>query len=397
MAIDGGAPVRNEFMPFGVPSITDDEINEVVDTLKSGWIGTGHKAQRFEHEFARYTGADHAVAVSSCTAALHLALLALDCGPGDEVVTSDLTFVATTNAILHSGATPVVADVDATTWNVTAETLAAACSPRTKALLPVHFGGLACELDAIYDFADEHGIAVVEDCAHAVGTERRGRRLGSTPGVSCFSFYANKNLTTSEGGMLTTPAEDLAARIVTWRLHGLDQDAWHRFQTTELLRSWCTYPGFKYNLTDLAASLGIHQLARLDTMLEQRESLATQLDPVVDSLPGASRQPRPTDRSEGRHGLHLYAITIDPSAFTVDRDHVVQALRAENIGAAIHYEPVHRHPYYEQLLGVGDADRPVASAVGSTILSLPLTPAMSPADLDDVANALERVLVHYRR
>lgn len=396
-AIEGGPPVRDSFLPFGTPSITEAEIDEVVATLRSGWIGSGEKVQRFEGEFGSYVGADHAVAVNSCTAALHLSLLAAGCCEGDEVITSALTFAATANAIVHTRAKPVLADIDPATLNVTASTIEPHITSRTRALIPVHFGGLPCELDDIYQLAAENGLTVIEDCAHAVGAEYRGRMIGNSKGSCCFSFYANKNLTTAEGGMVTTPDADVAERVSEWRLHGLDRDAWKRFHAKELNLSWCTYPGFKYNLTDLAASMGIHQLQRLPAMLATREEYAALLDPVIDSYPEIRRQFRSSDIGESRHALHLYVIIIDPQAFTVERNHLVAALRAENVGAAIHYEPLQRHPFYRNLLSIEDDDVPDASEVGSNILSLPLTPSMTKEDLLDVIAALEKVLRFYRR
>ncbi|MDP1794461.1 MAG: DegT/DnrJ/EryC1/StrS family aminotransferase, partial [Acidimicrobiales bacterium] len=250
-------------------------------------------------------------------------------------------------------------------------------------------------LNEIYGFAEDRGVAVIEDCAHAVGAEYKGRMIGSFAGFSCFSFYANKNLTTAEGGMVTTPDAEAAANLAVWRLHGLDRDAWKRFHTREVMISSCVYPGFKYNLTDLAASLGLHQLARLPAMLDRREGLASRLDGLIDSLDGVTQQARVADRSEGRHALHLYAVIIDPAAFRVDRNHLIAALRAENIGGAIHYEPVHRQPYYAERLGLPDDALPNSSRIGSNIISIPAQDSMSDADFDDVLTATERVLRYY--
>jgi dTDP-4-amino-4,6-dideoxygalactose transaminase len=397
LAIEGGRPVRAEFLPFGRPSITQDEIDEVVQTLRSGWIGSGKKVQTFEQMFAAFVGADRAVAVNSCTAALHLSLLAAGCGPGDEVITSDLTFVATANAIVHAGAEPVLADIDRTTLNVTAATIAPHIGPRTRAIVPVHFGGLPCELVEIYKLAANHGLTVIEDCAHAAGAEYRGQRLGSFDGFSCFSFYANKNLTTGEGGMVTTPHSEAGDQISMWRLHGLGLDAWERFNSPKLLPAWCVYPGFKYNLTDLAASIGLHQLRRLPEMLVVRESHASLLDAATSGWDGIRRQSRPSAGGDGRHALHLYVLLIEPGAFRVDRNQIVAALRAENIGAAIHYEPVHRHPYYRRRLGIEDRELPHSSSVGDTILSLPTSSSMTSRDVEDVIDATDKVLRAYRR
>jgi dTDP-4-amino-4,6-dideoxygalactose transaminase len=395
-ALEGGSPVREQFLPFGSPSITELEIDEVVDTLRSGWIGTGPKCKRFEEEFAEYVGAAHAVAVNSCTSALHLSLLAVGCGPDDEVVTSALTFAATANTIVHTGAAPVLSDVDSETLNVTVDTLEPRLTSKTRAIMPVHFGGLACDLDPIYELAESRGIAVIEDCAHAIGAEYRGRLIGSSAGLSCFSFYPNKNLTTGEGGMVTTSDAEVVDKLSVWRLHGLDRDAWRRFHTKDVMLSWCVYPGFKYNLTDLGASLGLHQLRRLPEMLAVREEYAGLLDQFAGQWAGVRRQYRPAERAEGRHGLHLYTLIIDPGAFSVDRNHLVAALREEGIGAAIHYEALHRHPYYRDLLSVQD-HLPAATSIGQTIMSLPLTPAMSGRDLEDVVDACQKVFSYYRR
>lgn len=388
--------MRDAFLPFGEPSITEEEIDEVVATLRSRWIGTGAKTQRFESDFARYVSATHAVSVSSCTAALHLSLLAAGCGPGDDVVVPSLTFAATANAVVHAGANPVLCDVDAQTFNATVGTIERALTPKTKAVIVVHFGGEPCDLGPIYEFATTRNIKVIEDCAHAVGAEYRGRMIGSFDGFSCFSFYANKNLTTAEGGMVTTPDPEAAAAMSVWRLHGLDRDAWKRFHTREVMISSCVYPGFKYNLTDLAASLGLHQLRRLPAMLDRREAHARRLDDLIESLNGVTAQQRVTDRALGRHGLHLYAVTIDAEAFRVDRNQLIAALRAENIGAAIHYEPLHRQPYYAERLSHVDADFPNASRIGSTILSIPAQDSMSDSDFDDVLEATQRVFSYYR-
>jgi dTDP-4-amino-4,6-dideoxygalactose transaminase len=395
--IEGGTPVRETFLPFSLPSISEEEIADVADTLRSGWLTTGPKVQRFEEDFARFIGSANAVAVNSCTAALHLSLLGVGVGPGDEVIVPDLTFVATVNSVIHTGATPVVADVDPLTWNITAEEIERRITDRTRAVVVVHFAGLPCELDAIYALADDRGIRVIEDCAHAVGAEYRGVPIGATPGPCAFSFYANKNMTTMEGGMLTTSDQELADKARVWRLHGLDRDAWRRFEGAELILSRCGYPGFKYNLTDVAAALGIGQLRRLPMMLERREVLASLYDDGLRTVEGVSTQTRPTSRDVGRHALHLYAVTVDIDAHAMSRDHLLAALRAENIGAALHYEPIHTQPYYARTLGASDQDLPVASRVGSSILSLPLFPDMEDGDVADTLEALGKVLAYYRR
>jgi dTDP-4-amino-4,6-dideoxygalactose transaminase len=396
LAIDGGAPVRIEFLPFGQPCLGEDETREVLDTLQSRWIGTGPRAIRFEEMFADYVQARHALAVNSCTAALHLGLLGYDIGPGDEVITSALTFAATANVIVHTGARPVFADIDPVTLNINPDAIERAISPRTKAIMPVHFGGLACDMDRIMDLANQYELAVVEDAAHAVGTRYRGRMIGSLGNITCFSFYANKNLTTGEGGMVTTDDDDLADRIAVYRLHGLSKHAWQRYSSRRLLLSDALYPGYKYNMPDLLAALGIHQLKRQEGFLEIRERYARIYDDAFANAPGIRLQPRPQG-PEDRHALHLYVLILDLAQFRVTRNEIIAALLAENIGAALHYRALHMHPYYRETYGYQPDDFPVAASVGESILTLPLTPCMTPDDLKEVIQGVNKVLDAYRR
>ncbi len=396
LAIDGGTPVRDTFLAFGRPCLGEEEEREVLDTLRSGWIGTGPKAVRFEQLFTEYVGAEHALAVNSCTAALHLSLLSLGIGPGDEVITTPLTFAATANVIVHTGARPVFADVDPQTLNIRPDAMAAAITPRTRAVMPVHFGGLACAMDEILALARDHGLAVIEDAAHAVGTRYQGRLIGTLGTLTCFSFYANKNLTTAEGGMITTEDDDLADQIAVLRLHGLSKHAWQRYASRKLMLSDSVVPGYKYNMPDLLASLGIHQLAKVEQFLEIRERYAQVYDAELGQLPGVRLQYRPTDGT-GRHGLHLYALILDLDQFRATRNQIIDALLAENIGAALHYRALHTHPYFAETYGYQPEDYPVAADVGESIFSLPLTPGMTEADLDDVVTAVRKVLAAYRR
>lgn len=395
LAIDGGVPVRDDFLVFGSPCLGHEEIEEVVATLRSGWIGTGPKAARFENAFADYVGASHAVAVNSCTAALHLSLLVSDVGPGDEVITSPLTFAATANSIVHCGARPVFVDVEPDTWCIDPQQIPAALTPRTKALIPVHFGGLPADLQQLGSASGE--IPIIEDAAHAIGSVHQGRRIGSHGNLTCFSFYANKNLTTAEGGMITFSDTDLLNRLRTLRLHGLDRDAWQRYQKQGKLHNRLVRPGYKYNMTDIQASLGIHQLARVEDFLRRRETIAKTYDAAFSDLSGLSRQQRPVNTTRERHGLHLYAMTIDPVQFKVSRDDIVIAYRAENIGVGIHYTPLHQEPFYCQLLGKPDGSFPVAERIGASVFSLPITPFMTNRDIQDVIDATYKVLGAYRR
>lgn len=396
LAVNGGRPVRDVFLPFGAPCLGEEEIAEVVATLRSGWIGTGPKTERFEAEFAEYVGAHHAVAVNSCTAGLHLSLLLLGIGPGDEVITTILTFAATANVVEHCSAKPVFVDIDPVTLNMDPARVEAAITPRTKAIIPVHFGGLPCDMDQIMEVANRHGLVVIEDAAHAVGARYRGRKVGSIGHLTSFSFYPNKNLTTGEGGMVTTDNDHWAEKLRVYRLHGLSGDAWKRFTSRRLILSQSIVPGYKYNMTDLQASLGLHQLQKLERFLEVREQYAKLYDQAFSHLPGVRLQPRPTTDGT-RHGLHLYVLILDTDQLTVSRDEVINALLAENIGAALHYRALHTHPFYREKYGYKPEDYPHAYQVGESILSLPLTPGMSAADLQDVIDGVEKVLGFYRR
>ncbi|MGC9356433.1 MAG: DegT/DnrJ/EryC1/StrS family aminotransferase [Anaerolineae bacterium] len=396
IALEGGDPVRDAFLPFGEPCIGDEEIAEIVDTLRSKWIGTGPKTQRFEEAFRNYIGADCAVAVSSCTAALHLSLIAAGIGEGDEVITTPMTFSSTVNVIVHEDAVPVFVDIDRTTLNIDPALIEERITPRTRAIIPVHFGGLACDMDAILDIARRHEITVIEDAAHAVATKYRGRMIGTLGDFTCFSFYANKNLTTAEGGMITTSNPDAAHMMEIYRLHGMDRDAWKRYQTKKVMLSEAIYPGYKYNMTDMQASLGIHQLKKLERFQEVREDYAAMYDQVFENMPEVTLQPRPVTEGD-RHALHLYVLILNTERLRVGRDEILLALRAENIGAAIHYKAIHLHPYYRAHFGYKGGEFPHAEYVSDRILSLPLTPTMSLQDAEDVVRAVQKVIAHYRR
>jgi dTDP-4-amino-4,6-dideoxygalactose transaminase len=396
LAIEGGKPVRDTFLVFGKPCLGDEEAQEVLDTLRSGWIGTGPKTIRFEQMFAEYVGARHALAVNSCTAALHLSLLASGIKPGDEVITSPLTFAATANVVIHTGARPVFADIDPQTLNIAPVNIERAITKRTRGLIVVHFGGLPCQMAEIMAIAQQHRLILIEDAAHAIGARYEGRLIGGLGNLACFSFYANKNLTTGEGGMVTTEDDEVAERIAMYRLHGLSRHAWQRYTARRLMLSDALYPGYKYNMPDLLASLGIHQLQRVESGLLIRERYARMYDDAFADMPGISLQPRPTD-GRNRHGLHLYVLVLDLEQFRVSRNQIIDALLAENIGAALHYRALHMHPYYRNTYGYQPDDFPIAASIGESILSLPLTPCMSEKDVQDVIEAVHKVLLAYRR
>jgi dTDP-4-amino-4,6-dideoxygalactose transaminase len=387
-------PVRREFLPPFAPCLGQEEYEEVLDTLRSGWITMGPKTRQFEAAFAEHVGASRAIAVSSCTAGLHLALVAGDVGPGDEVITTPLTFCSTANVIVHQGATPVLADVRPDTYNVDPEQIEGRITPRTKALIPVHLGGQPCEMEAIQALADEHDLLVIEDAAHALGAEYKGRRIGTFADVTVFSFYATKNLTTGEGGMICTEDEDLAERMSVLRLHGISSDAWKRYSDQGSWYYEVLLPGYKYNMTDVQAALGLHQLARQKRFQELREEYARIYTEAFSALPEITA---PYVEDHVRHAWHLYMIRLNLERLIIDRGQFIDRLRRENVGASVHFIPLHLHPYYQQQYGFRKGDYPVAESVYEGILSLPLYPKMTRQDVDDVIEAVSRVISRSRR
>ncbi len=397
LAINGGTPVRKDFLPFGVPALGEEEIEEVVATLRSGWIGQGRRVERFEREFAAAVQAEHSIAVSSCTAALHVSFVASGLRPGNEVLVPAMTFAASATAVEHSGGVPVFVDCDPRTLLIDLEDAERRVTPRTRAIVPVHFGGLPCDMDELAAFASHYALFVVEDAAHAVGTWLDGRPVGSFDSLCCFSFYPNKNLTTGEGGMVTLRDGDVAEKLRMLRLHGLSTDAWKRYATHAYVPSELLALGFKYNLTDLQAAIGIHQLAKLERHQLRREELAARYDSVLAGFPGVELQPRSLPGHDVRHALHLYLVLLDLDRFSVTRNEIVAALRAENIGAAIHYRALHLEPYYIERLGLPREAFPHAAAASDRVLTLPLSPGMSDSDATDVLEATVKVLTGFGR
>jgi dTDP-4-amino-4,6-dideoxygalactose transaminase len=384
--------MRNSFLPYCLPLIGEEEISEVADSLRSGWVTTGPKVKRFEQDFAGYVGTKHAVAVSSCTAALHTSLASLGIGPGDEVIVPTLTFCATANVVVHLGATPVIVDVDQN-FHVSLDAICRAINPRTKAIVPVHYGGQACSLQEILKLADSHGIPVVEDAAHAVGAEYEERRIGSHGRAVCFSFYAIKNMTTGEGGMITTDDDDLAARIRRLSLHGMSRDAWKRYAEAGSWYYEVLEPGYKHNMTDVQASLGIHQLRRLDGFIQRRQEIAAMYDEAFSDLPEILLPPRLPGRN---HTFHLYPIRLQAGLLRLDRSEFIDELRARNIGSSVHFIPLHRHPFYREHYGYHPEQFPVAEEIYRGLLSLPLYPKMTNQDSYDVVAAVREIVDAYR-
>ena len=373
-------------IPFSRPFLGEEEIAEAVAVMRSGWLTSGPRVQRFEGDFARYVGSAHAAAVSSCTAALHLALLAHDIGPGDEVVTTSITWPATANCVELVGARPVFADVDPGTLQLTPETAERAITPRTRAILPVHFAGQACDLDGFAELADRRGLAVIEDAAHAAGTEYRGRRIGGGANTACFSFHPAKNLTTAEGGMVTTPHERVASRVRRLRFHGIDRDAAARHAGRAAARYETVEPGFKYNLTDLQAAIGIRQLARLDGMIEQRAKLAALYREALRDRPEVA--PLALDPDTTRHAWHLFVVQLDLERLRCDREEFADRLDARGVATGLHFTAVHLHRYYRERYGHAAGDLPHSERAEARVLSLPLFPGMDEADVARVCGAI---------
>ena len=382
------------FLPFAQPEIGQEEIDEVVDTLRSGWLTGGPKVQAFEEGIRDVTGASHAVALSSCTAGMHLALLAAGIGPGDEVITTPLTFAATVNVILHAGATPVLADVREDDYNIDVDEIERKITPRTKALLPVHYGGQPCRMDELQALADRHKLRVIEDAAHAIGARYRGQPIGALTDAAVFSFYPIKAITTGQGGMLTTNDADLANQVRLLSLHGLSKNAWNRYSKGGSAEYQVLAPGFNYAMTDIQAALGIHQLKRLEAFQARRTHIANQYNALFAGVPELIRPPM---RDEIVHAWHLYPIRLQLDRLTIDRAHFIEELRERGIGTSVHFIPIHLHPYYRKALSLGPGDFPVTEAIYEGLISLPIYPRMEDASVERVAAAVREIAEAHRR
>ncbi|HLD24335.1 UDP-4-amino-4,6-dideoxy-N-acetyl-beta-L-altrosamine transaminase [Candidatus Gottesmanbacteria bacterium RIFCSPLOWO2_01_FULL_49_10] len=388
-------PMRKTFLVFGKPFIGKEEIVEVVKTLKSGWWGTGPKTERFEHEFAAYTGADHALGVNSATAGLHLALKALGVGPGDEVITTPLTFVSTANVILHCGATPVFADVERDTWNIDPKEIEKKITKKTKGILPVHLHGSPCDMDAITAIAKRHKLFVVEDAAHASEAIYKGKKIGSIGDITAFSFYATKNIATGEGGMVTTNNKNLAEFMRIMSLHGLSRDAYKRYSVKYYRHYESVIPGFKYNLTDIAASIGIHQLARVEANWKVRKKHWESYVQAFTHMPQLIL-PAP-DARDTKHARHLFAVLLRLEAMKITRDEFVDHLIKMNIGSGVHFNPVPSHSYYRKTYGYRKGMFPNAEFVGERTVSLPIGANLKNRDIEDVVRAVRWIIDSYRK
>ena len=385
--------MSDKFIVFGAPDIQRSEIDEVVATLESGWLGTGPKVKRFEQQFAEYRGveATQVAALNSCTAALHVSLIAAGIGHGDEVITTAMTFCATVNSVIHSGATPVLTDIRADTLNINPELIERNITERTRAILPVHFAGRPCDMDAIMAIATKHNLLVIEDCAHAIETEWKGQSVGTFGAFGCFSFYVTKNVATGEGGMVIGRSPESIDRIKILSLHGMTKDAWHRFGDSGYKHYQVVDAGFKYNMMDLQAAIGIHQLERVDRSWLRRQEIWNRYQVNFGGLPvGTPSEPQ----SNTRHGHHLYTLTIDEATSGISRDAFINAMTDASIGVGVHYQSLAHHPYYKERFGWRVAEYPVAEHYGLSTISLPLSAKLSDAEIEYIISTVAQLVTH---
>lgn len=381
--------VRDKFLIFGNPLIEEDEIAEVVASLRSGWIGTGPKVQRFEEMFRDFSGARFALALNSCTAALHLSMLAIGIQAGDEVIVPTMTFAATANAVIHAGGRPVMVDCQRETMNMDPEEVERKITGKTRAIIPVHFAGRPCEMDKIMAIARRHRLHMVEDCAHAIEAEFQGKRVGTFGGLGCYSFYVTKNIITGEGGMVVTDNDEYAARIQTLGLHGLSRDAWKRFSDEGYKHYQVVEAGFKYNMMDLQAAIGIHQLPRIDRYWQRRKEIWHAYNNAFHELPVFLPAAVPAG---SKHAYHLYTLLLDTNRLGISRDQFLEQMTKANIGVGVHYIALHLHPYYQQTYGYKRGDFPNSEWISERTVSLPLSPKLSDGDVADVIAAVAKLL-----
>lgn len=386
--------LNNDFLPFHKPDIGDAEIRAVVETLQSGWLTTGRKVKTFEDDFARYVGAKHAVAVNSGTAALHLALDAVGIKQGDEVIVPTMTFAATAEVVLYFKAKPVLVDCQPDTLNLDPSKLEAAISSKTKAIIPVHIAGRPCEMAEVLRIAKKHNLKVIEDAAHALPASYHGRTIGTIGDITCFSFYATKTITTGEGGIATTDNPEWANRMRVMSLHGISLDAWDRYTDKGSWYYEIIRPGYKYNLTDIAAALGIEQLKRCGQFYQARRRIADHYNEAFHDLPEIQI---PDCAEDVQHAWHLYVIQLNFERLKINREEFIKALKSQNIGTSVHFIPLHLHPFYRDTFGYTPKDFPAASAVFERIVSLPIYSKMTNGNVRDVVGAVRKLVQEYRR
>lgn len=394
-AVAGGKPTRKNFLVFGRPKITQKEITEVMSTIKSGWLGTGPKTRVFEEEFAKYTGAKYAVALNSCTAGLHLALDVLGIKAGDEVITTPLTFSSTANVVVHHRAVPVFADINPDTWNINVNEIEKKITKKTRAIIPVDLHGRPCQLDLINKLAKKFELNVVEDGAHAAEAIYKGKHIGTWSDFTAFSFYVTKNIMTGEGGMLTTNNANWAEEARVRSLHGISKDAWKRYSAAGYTPYETLYPGYKYNMMDLVASFGIHQLHDV----EKNHKIRTRYWNIYnEAFENIKELILPAlEEKNTRHAKHLYAILLKTEKLKINRNEFIDGLKAEGIGTGIHFTALHLHKYYRETFGYKKGDFPYSEFVGDRTLSLPLSPALTAHDIGDVISAVLKLIKYYKK
>jgi dTDP-4-amino-4,6-dideoxygalactose transaminase len=390
-AIEGGSPSR--FLVFGSPQIGKEEIEEIIDSLESGWIGTGPKTAKFEQLVSEYLGTKFSLALNSCTAGLHLSLLAAGVKAGDEVITSPMTFASTANVIEHIGATPILADIELASMNIDPREIEEKITKKTKAIIVVHFAGRPCNMDEIMRIAKKYNLKIIEDAAHAFGAEYKGKKIGTIGDLTVFSFYVTKNLITGEGGMITTENEDYANFIKIYSLHGLSKDAWKRYSDEGFKHYLVEAPGYKYNMMDLQAALGIHQLSRFDENQQKRKVIWLRYQEAFADLPIITPQEPEPDTI---HAMHLYTILVDLNELQADRDTIVNALHAEGIGIGIHFIALHFHPFYKNKYGFKRGDFPNSEFISDRTISIPFSAKLTSTDVEDVIKAVRKVVLYYK-
>lgn len=393
-AIEGGKPIREEFLPYGTQWLNDKEIEEVVDALKSSWITTGPKMRLFEDNFKKYIGSKYAIAVNSGTAALHISTSSIDIKLGDEVITTPLTFVASANCVVYRGGTPIFADIKKDTYNIDPNEIKKKITPKTKAIIPVHFTGQPCDMDEINEIAEENDLYIIEDAAHAIDAEYKGKKIGDISDLTIFSFHPVKNITTAEGGMVTTNNDELYKKLLMFRTHGISKDAGKRFDKSGDYYYDMKYLGFRYNLSELHASLGIHQLDKLESFQKRRREIVKIYNRELENIDQITI---PYVKKNIKHSWHIYVIQLNLEKLKVERDHIFKALREENIGVNVHYIPVHYHSFYQNKFGLKKGILPKVEWLFPRLLTIPIFPKMSDNDVYDVINALEKVIKYYRK
>lgn len=380
---------RKDFLVFGSPLIEHPEIDEVIACMKSGWIGTGPKVQMLEQHFKEYKGSRFAMALNSCTAALHLSILSAGIKQGDEVILPTMTFAATANSVIHAGGTPIFADCQKDTMNIDPQDIERKITNKTKAIIPVHFAGRACNMKAIMNIAESHNLKVIEDCAHAIETEYHGKKAGTFGNFGCFSFYVTKNIITGEGGMVITDSKEDASQIKILGLHGMSKDAWKRFGDEGFKHYQVVYAGFKYNMMDLQAAIGIHQLSRIDKYWKRRQEIWLKYNEAFKGLPVFV--PAPVEPNT-RHAYHLYTLLIDTDKLSLTRDEFLDLMTEQNIGVGVHYIALHLHPFYQRTYGYKHGDFPNAKWVSDRTVSIPLSAKLTDEDVEDVIQAIKNIL-----